>query len=80
MLGMCNNFAYVIMLSAAEDILSVVEDSKAPSKKTDDPCQHSVVRRHCFPISTGSVLLANIIPSLIVKIFYPFVMYRVPFG
>lgn len=36
---MCNNFAYVIMLSAAEDILSVAEGSKARSQKTDDPCQ-----------------------------------------
>ncbi|MCP9263483.1 Battenin [Dirofilaria immitis] len=80
MLGLCNNFAYVIMLSAAEDILSVEDDPKTSSKRIDDPCQSSVVHRQCQPLSTGSVLLANIIPSLIVKIFYPFVMHHVPFG
>ncbi|EJD73613.1 hypothetical protein, variant [Loa loa] len=80
MLGLCNNFAYVIMLSAAEDILSMENGPKASSKSIDDPCQSSVVRRQCQPLSTGSVLLANIIPSLVVKIFYPFLMYRIPFG
>ncbi|VDN08382.1 unnamed protein product [Thelazia callipaeda] len=79
-LGLCNNFAYVIMLSAAEDILSVAEGSKTPSKGVGDPCQKSVVRHHCQLLSTGSVLLANILPSLIVKLFYPFVMHPVPFG
>uniref|UniRef100_A0AAF5PFX8 Battenin n=1 Tax=Wuchereria bancrofti TaxID=6293 RepID=A0AAF5PFX8_WUCBA len=79
-IGLCNNFAYVIMLSAAEDILSVVDGSKASSKSTDDPCQNSVVHRQCQPLSTGSVLLANIIPCLVVKIFYPFVMHHIPFG
>ncbi|OZC07143.1 hypothetical protein X798_05833 [Onchocerca flexuosa] len=80
MLGLCNNFAYVIMLSAAEDILSVEDSRKASSKSIDDPCQSSIVHRQCQPLSTGSVLLANIIPSLVVKIFYPFVMHRIPFG
>uniref|UniRef100_A0A915Q206 Battenin n=1 Tax=Setaria digitata TaxID=48799 RepID=A0A915Q206_9BILA len=80
LLGLCNNFAYVIMLSAAEDILSVEDSRKASSKGMDDPCQSSVAHRHCQPLSTGSVLLANIIPSLVIKIFYPFVMHRVCFG
>ncbi|VDK69472.1 unnamed protein product [Onchocerca ochengi] len=79
-LGLCNNFAYVIMLSAAEDILSVEDGPKASSKSIDDPCQSSIVHRQCQPLSTGSVLLANIIPSLVVKMFYPFVMHRIPFG
>ncbi|KAL3998898.1 CLN3 family protein [Acanthocheilonema viteae] len=80
MLGLCNNFAYVIMLSAAEDILSVEDGPKTSSKSTDNPCQSSIIRHQCRPLSTGSVLLANIIPSLVVKIFYPFVMHRIPFG
>ncbi|VDK87641.1 unnamed protein product [Litomosoides sigmodontis] len=80
MLGLCNNFAYVIMLSAAEDILSVENSAKTPSKSTEDVCQSSFVHRHCHSLSTGSVLLANIIPSLTIKIFYPFVMHRIPFG
>ncbi|KAK6107269.1 CLN3 family protein [Brugia pahangi] len=79
-IGLCNNFAYVIMLSAAEDILSAADGPKASSKSIDDPCQNSVVHRQCQPLSTGSVLLANIIPCLVVKIFYPFVMHRIPFG
>uniref|UniRef100_A0A0R3RIG4 Battenin n=1 Tax=Elaeophora elaphi TaxID=1147741 RepID=A0A0R3RIG4_9BILA len=79
-LGLCNNFAYVIMLSAAEDILSVGDGSKTSFKSTDDPCQNSVVHRHCQPLSTGSVLLANIIPCLVVKISYPFFLHHVPFG
>lgn len=36
--------------------------------------------RKCSKISTGSVLLADILPALIVKIFAPFIMNRVPFG
>ncbi|CAG9537172.1 unnamed protein product [Cercopithifilaria johnstoni] len=80
MLGLCNNFGFVVMLSAAEDILSMEDGRKTFPKSTDDPCQSLIVHRQCRLLSTGSVLLANIIPSLVVKIFCPFVMYRVPFG
>jgi hypothetical protein len=52
-IGLCNNFAYVVMLSAAQDILS-----KTPANETvEDPCP--VVCKHfstywaikmCLPI------------------------------
>lgn len=62
------------MLSAAEDIIS---------KKEGDPqteCEPEIVVRNCKFISTGAVLLADIIPSLIVKATFPFFMHRIPFG
>eukprot|EP00128_Syssomonas_multiformis_P004453 Colp12_sorted_trinity150504_noHs@32853 len=55
-LGLTNNYAYVIMLSAAHDIL----------EGTDG-------------VSTGVILLADILPTLIIKIFAPFFMQKIPY-
>jgi len=60
LLGLSNNFAYVVMLSAAHDILS-------PEKKEDN-------KSICNPISTSFILLLDIIPSLVVKLFVPFLL------
>uniref|UniRef100_A0A915B0H1 Battenin n=1 Tax=Parascaris univalens TaxID=6257 RepID=A0A915B0H1_PARUN len=79
-LGMCNNFAYVIMLSAAKDILSAQQGRPTANDSSDDTCQTRIVHRDCPPISTGSVLLADILPALAVKVLTPFFMYRIPFG
>ena len=35
---------------------------------------------HCSLVSTGAVLLADIIPSMVVKLSFPFFMQRIPFG
>uniref|UniRef100_A0A914SFR8 Battenin n=1 Tax=Parascaris equorum TaxID=6256 RepID=A0A914SFR8_PAREQ len=51
---MCNNFAYVIMLSAAKDILSAQQGRPTANDSSDDTCQTRIVHRDCPPISTGS--------------------------
>ena len=69
LLGLCNNFGYVIMLSAAFDILG-----KQQGKSTADK-DHEGFK--CNPTSTGLVLLADVLPALLVKITAPFYMQRV---
>ncbi|CAI4223088.1 unnamed protein product [Auanema sp. JU1783] len=77
-LGLCNNFAYVIMLSAAKDILEKEHDGH-PANSTST-CREKIDDRHCQHLSTGSVLLADILPSLIVKITAPLFIHHIPFG
>uniref|UniRef100_A0A0N5AMN0 Battenin n=1 Tax=Syphacia muris TaxID=451379 RepID=A0A0N5AMN0_9BILA len=87
-LGLCNNFAYVVMLSAAEDILSVSKSEFKGSKNTDKCLvwtskyffQPFTDHRYCTQISTGAVLLANIIPSWIIKMLAPFFLNRLAFS
>ena len=68
LLGLCNNFGYVVMLSAAFDILK-----KQQHKSTE--AHHKGFK--CNPTSTGLVLLADILPCLLVKVTAPFYMQRV---
>eukprot|EP00056_Hartaetosiga_gracilis_P007147 m.104711 g.104711 ORF g.104711 m.104711 type:complete len:480 (+) comp12642_c0_seq4:27-1466(+) len=57
-LGLCNNFGYVIMLSGAHDIL----------KKLDPK------------LGTAAVLLADILPTLLIKLVGgPLLVYRMPY-
>ncbi|XP_068916158.1 battenin isoform X5 [Tenebrio molitor] len=58
-LGLCNNYGYVVMLTAAGDIIGESEGSKSKE-------------RNCTYMSTGAILLADIIPSLLIKLFAPF--------
>ncbi|XP_065226857.1 battenin-like [Planococcus citri] len=67
LLGLCNNYGYVVMLSAAHDILAR-HDGK--TETTSDTSFNP--DRHCNQLSTGVILLADIIPSLLVKIIAPF--------
>ncbi|CAI5437537.1 unnamed protein product [Caenorhabditis angaria] len=73
LLGLCNNFAYVIMLSAAKDILD-------PESHQEKSCRPQISSRDCQFISTGSVLLADIIPALIIKLTAPIYVHKIPFG
>ncbi|XP_022235656.1 battenin-like isoform X2 [Limulus polyphemus] len=66
LLGLCNNYAYVIMLSAAFDILS-----KDYHDADHNETENNITRR-CNPTSTGAILLADIIPSLAIKLIVPF--------
>ena len=68
LLGLCNNFGYVVMLSAAFDILKVQQNKQA--SKTHNGF-------HCNPTSTGLVLIADVLPCLLVKITAPFYMQRI---
>ncbi|XP_075998952.1 battenin [Genypterus blacodes] len=86
LLGLCNNFAYVVMLSAAHDILQTQsENSTAPippkleiDYKNGSSSNNS--RYDCNPVSTAAVLLADILPTLVIKLSAPFVIHKFPYG
>uniref|UniRef100_A0A1E1XFC9 Battenin n=1 Tax=Amblyomma aureolatum TaxID=187763 RepID=A0A1E1XFC9_9ACAR len=67
LLGLCNNYAYVVMLSAAFDILN---KDLGPHNVTVDP--HPPNNTRCNPTSTGAILLADILPALFIKLTAPF--------
>uniref|UniRef100_K1QZ03 Battenin n=1 Tax=Magallana gigas TaxID=29159 RepID=K1QZ03_MAGGI len=73
-LGLCNNFAYVIMLSAAHDILKDQEqkDHVESHNTTTTPTPVNESYLECNEISTGAILLADILPTLIIKLTAPF--------
>ncbi|XP_026567898.1 battenin isoform X3 [Pseudonaja textilis] len=86
LLGLCNNFAYVVMLSAAHDILS---NQKVPEHNGTRPIPPSASpentttntsRYDCNTISTGAVLLADILPTLFIKFSAPFCIHLFPYG
>ncbi|KAE9548437.1 hypothetical protein FO519_008352 [Halicephalobus sp. NKZ332] len=76
--GLCNNYAYVIMLSAAEDIMDKQQHKE--KNDTESYCLDSITEPHCSSVSTGAVLLADILPTLFIKTTFPFFMQRIPFG
>ncbi|KAE9550294.1 hypothetical protein FO519_006484 [Halicephalobus sp. NKZ332] len=76
--GLCNNYAYVIMLSAAEDIMDKQQHKE--KNDTEKTCLDEIIEPHCSSTSTGAVLLADILPSLLIKITFPFFIQRIPFG
>ncbi|XP_078309787.1 battenin-like [Crassostrea virginica] len=73
-LGLCNNFAYVIMLSAAHDILKDQEDKDHHDNhnNTTTPSPSNGTYLECNEISTGAILLADILPTLVIKLTAPF--------
>ncbi|XP_060636534.2 battenin [Anolis sagrei] len=79
LLGLCNNFAYVVMLSAAHDILS---HQKVPAGNGTEPIPPSAndSRYDCNAVSTGAVLLADILPTLLIKFSAPFCIHLFPYG
>ncbi|CAI4230100.1 unnamed protein product [Auanema sp. JU1783] len=77
LLGLCNNYGYVIMLSAAEDIMN---NQKGVNSTTVDTCTANITSRGCTSASTGAVLLADNLPALFVQATFPFFMHRIPFG
>ncbi|XP_017010038.2 battenin [Drosophila takahashii] len=70
-LGLCNNYGYVVMLSAAHDIIKQFN----PNDESED----SSSGRNCHLVSTGAILLADVLPSLFVKILMPFFPFWVNF-
>ncbi|XP_014088453.1 battenin [Bactrocera oleae] len=75
LLGLCNNYGYVVMLTAAHDIISAFE-SETQASKVLELAANSTQRR-CNKMSTSAVLLADIIPSFLVKFLAPFMPFRV---
>ncbi|KAK3520185.1 hypothetical protein QTP70_017934 [Hemibagrus guttatus] len=85
LLGLCNNFAYVVMLSAAHDILKQQESQNVTAPTPGLLHSHSgnssnSNRYDCNPMSTAAVLLADILPTLLIKLTAPFVIHKVPYG
>ncbi|XP_068435184.1 battenin isoform X1 [Clinocottus analis] len=87
LLGLCNNFAYVVMLSAAHDILKEQESKNgtAPTSATmavepQGGNSSNSSRYDCNPVSTAAVLLADILPTLVIKLSAPFVIHKLPYG
>jgi len=74
-LGLCNNFAYVIMLSAATDILGdefIDKDNSTTDPQT--PPASNTTDRDCNVLSAGAVLLADVVPSLLITMSAPFLL------
>ncbi|CAN0276159.1 unnamed protein product [Lampetra planeri] len=93
-LGLTNNFAYVVMLSAAHDILKQQEagnsthtNSSSSSFMHDtSPATHteswepiSSNRFDCNPHSTAVILLADILPTLLIKSTAPLFIHRIAY-
>ncbi|KAL3289973.1 hypothetical protein HHI36_023355 [Cryptolaemus montrouzieri] len=66
-LGLCNNFGYVVMLTAADDIIKNHSGSHDEEKGPRD----------CVYMSTGAILLADVLPALIIKLCAPFIPFFV---
>ncbi|XP_055587047.1 battenin-like [Uranotaenia lowii] len=76
-LGLCNNYGYVVMLTAAHDILRDLDDhetgrSVSISGLTDFDSEGPFERRPCNKISTGAILLADVLPGLTIKLIASF--------
>uniref|UniRef100_A0A8C9KQA8 Battenin n=1 Tax=Panthera tigris altaica TaxID=74533 RepID=A0A8C9KQA8_PANTA len=83
LLGLCNNFSYVVMLSAAHDILSHQRASGNQSRVDPDPAPttpNSSSRFDCNSVSTAAVLLADILPTLVIKLLAPLGLHLLPYS
>lgn len=87
-LGLSNNFAYVIMLSAAVDLLKIsaplplwgetiiLPGADSPTGGIVDNATQ-VPQSYCNEQSTGTILLADSMPSLTMKLVYPFLLVNI---
>ena len=75
LLGLCNNYAYVIMLSAAHDLLekSFHDDNGDAGDNNNSMTSESGNKTICNPTSASAILLADIVPSLVTKAISPFI-------
>ncbi|VTJ78825.1 Hypothetical predicted protein [Marmota monax] len=83
LLGLCNNFSYVVMLSAAHDILRHERASGNQSHVDPSPMpipHNSSSRFDCNSLSTAAVLLADILPTLIIKLLAPLGLHLLPYS
>lgn len=79
--GLTNNFPYVIMLSAAHDILDDPESNQSHhnASTTSYDSNGTANRLDCNAISTGAILLADILPTLLIKSCAPFFIHFIPY-
>nr|XP_054955619.1 uncharacterized protein LOC117978920 isoform X10 [Pan paniscus] len=83
LLSLCNNFSYVVMLSAAHDILSHKRTSGNQSHVDPGPTpmpHNSSSRFDCNSVSTAAVLLADILPTLVIKLLAPLGLHLLPYS
>nr|XP_054955681.1 battenin-like isoform X11 [Pan paniscus] len=83
LLSLCNNFSYVVMLSAAHDILSHKRTSGNQSHVDPGPTpmpHNSSSRFDCNSVSTAAVLLGDILPTLIIKLLAPLGLHLLPYS
>nr|XP_020014771.1 battenin isoform X1 [Castor canadensis]XP_020014779.1 battenin isoform X1 [Castor canadensis]XP_020014788.1 battenin isoform X1 [Castor canadensis] len=83
LLGLCNNFSYVVMLSAAHDILRHQQASGNQSHVDPGPTpipHNSSSRFDCNSVSTAAVLLADILPTLVIKLLAPLGLHLLPYS
>lgn len=86
-LGLCNNFAYVIMLSAAHDILASDEPAKNSTNNLtnnfdfdDFKAEGNKSNKYdCNDLSTGTILLADILPGILIKLLAPFFVHKIKY-
>ena len=73
LLGLCNNYGYVIMLSAAFDILKANFNYESSNKNLENRISNdNQNERQCNTMSTGIILLADIVPCMIIKLVVSF--------
>jgi battenin len=72
LLGLCNNYAYVIMLSAAHDLLDSSFHGNDDEIAIDEGKKNGTIAI-CNPTSSAAILLADIVPSLMTKAISPFI-------
>jgi battenin len=81
-LGLGNNFAYVVMLSAAHDILSEMNKEKnviANETIIVEQQNQTYNKYDCNDLSTGAVLLLDILPGIFVKSIAPFFVHKLKY-
>ncbi|KAL3082535.1 hypothetical protein niasHT_030549 [Heterodera trifolii] len=84
-LGLANNLPIPLMISASEDIIKMqnndINHQNGSTNSSNSYCIPDLGKPRCETLmSTGAVLLANILPSLTVKFTVSFFMNRIPFS
>jgi battenin len=80
-LGLCNNFAYVVMLSAAHDILEKKNSTDQNGTKYQFLVDTNKTNKYdCNDISTGAILLADILPGIMIKLVAPFFVHKIKYS
>jgi battenin len=71
--GLCNNYGYVIILTAAFDVLKQLEEKEGIVRDESEVILDG--GRYCNLMSTGAILLAITVPSILIKFTMPFLPF-----
>ncbi|KAI6207372.1 Battenin [Aphelenchoides besseyi] len=79
--GLSNNMVYVIMLSAAEDIMTRQQSGGSVNANNGtETCEPVIEGKYCDHAPLGIILLVDIIPLILLKSVFPFVMHKISYG